>query len=80
MTPTGTGPQAFSNFHFFGFYHTSYLIKIYVLWGKFPLGKTSVEKSRLLLGIAQISETPPTPQLGQLGPLFSGRQNDVLRV
>ena len=23
---------------------------------------------------------PPTPQFGQLGPLFSGRQNDVLRV
>ena len=45
------------------------------------LGKTSYEKSRLLSGIAQISETPPpTPQFGQLGPLFSGRQNDVLRV
>ena len=44
------------------------------------LGKTSAEKSRLLSGIAQISEPPPTPQFGQLGPLFSGRQNDVLRV
>ena len=43
------------------------------------LGKGSVKKNRLLSGIAQISE-PPTPQFGQLSPLFSGRQNDVLRV
>ena len=42
------------------------------------LGKASAEKIRLLSGIARISE--PTPQFGQLGPLFSGRQNDVLRV
>ena len=35
------------------------------------LGKTSDEKSRLLSGIARISETPhSTPQLGQLGPFF----------
>ena len=47
--------------------------------GHWGLGKTSAEKSRLLSGIAQISETP-APQFGQLGPLFSGRQNDVLRV
>ena len=33
------------------------------------LGKTSDEKSRLLSGIAQISD-PPNPQFGQLGPLF----------
>ena len=42
--------------------------------------KGSVEKSHLLSGIARISEPPPTPQFGQLGPLFSGRQNNVLRV
>ena len=46
------------------------------------LGKTSVQKSRILSGIAQIRESPPppAPQFGQLGPLFSGRQKDVLRV
>ena len=43
------------------------------------LGKTSAEKSRKLSGIARISETP-TPQFGQLGTIFSGRQNGVLRV
>ena len=43
------------------------------------LGKTSAEKSRKLSGIARISE-PPTPQFGQLGTIFSGRQNGVLRV
>ena len=28
----------------------------------------------------KLAKPPPTPQFGQLGPLFSGRQNDVLRV
>ena len=38
------------------------------------LGMTSQKKECLLSGIAQISSPTPSPQFGQLGPLFSGRQ------
>ena len=44
--------------------------------GRHPLKK--VANFRALPELAK--PPPPTPQFGQLGPLFSGRQNNVLRV
>ena len=39
-----------------------------------PLGKTSKRKTHFNSGIARITQTPPTPQFGQLYRLFSGWQ------
>ena len=38
------------------------------------LGKPSRKKKCFLLGIAQITSPPPSPQFGQLVPLFFKRQ------
>ena len=41
------------------------------------LGKPSCKK-KFLSGIARITSPPPSPQFGQLVPLFLGVKNDVL--
>ena len=42
------------------------------------LGKPSWKKKCFLLGIAQITSPPPSPQFGQLVPLFLDVKNDIL--
>ena len=44
-------------------------------------GRHSLKKVANFWALPKLAKNPPpTPQFGQLGPLFSGRQNDVLRV
>ena len=43
------------------------------------LGKTSHKKNRFLSGIAQITSPPPSPQFGQVVPLFLDVKNNVLK-
>ena len=52
-----------------------------VTGSKYHIREDLLKKECLLSGIAQISPPPPpSPQFGQLGPLFSDVKNDVLRV
>ena len=54
-------------------------VLIYYHSKRIRLGKTSIEKERLLSAIARITY-PPSPQFGQLGPPFSDVKNNVLHV
>ena len=43
-------------------------------------GRHPLKKVANFRALPELAKPPPSPQFGQLGPLFSGRQNDVLRV